>query len=188
MNNNRYPYRRGKTMSAILDKSWHLSQEPEEAKVTAFEFQLWRVFYGFLKWQEDCQQCVANETLSGYELALLHLVRMNEQPKTIYELSRLLNRDDPNNIQYGLGKLIKLGLIKKVKAESLKKALAYQITVKGKQNTDAYRNARCDILIKLFKNHGFEKLKIEEMTQILMTMKGIYDEACRLAASYKQED
>ena len=67
-------------MSNKLDKTWHLADDNEAVMVTEFEFQLWRVFYSFLKWQEDCQY-IGNEPLTGYELALLHIVRMKERQK-----------------------------------------------------------------------------------------------------------
>jgi len=175
-------------MSSKLDKTWHLADDSEAVAVTEFEFQLWRVFYSFLKWQEDCQLYIGNDPLTGYELALLHIVRMKERPKTIYEISRLLNRDDPNNVQYSLGKLIKLGLIEKVKLESTKKALSYQVTAKGIKNTDAYQDARQDILLKLFKDTGIDSLQLETVARSLNSARSLYDEASRLAASYRNED
>jgi predicted MarR family transcription regulator len=172
-------------MQRTIDKTWHLAKNTDEVKVTEFEFHLWRVFNGFLRWQEDNQQYIGNTPLSGYELALLHVVRMNDRPKTIYELARLLNRDDPNNVQYSLGKLTKLGLIKRTHNPNSKKALSYEITQKGIDDTNAYCRARSDILIELFKNFGFENLDLEVTTKTLITLKEFYDEASRMAAVYK---
>ena len=175
-------------MTKKLDKTWHLADDKESILVTEFEFHLWRVFYSFLKWQEDCQQYIGTDPLSGYELALLHIVRMNKRPKTIYEISRLLNRDDPNNVQYSLGKLIKLGLVEKTKSESSKKTLSYQITEKGIENTDAYRESRNNILINLFRDFGIDSLDLDKVARSLNSIRVLYEEASRLAASYRKDE
>ena len=175
-------------MDKTLDKTWHLAEDKESILVTEFEFHLWRVFYSFLKWQEDCQQYLGTEPLSGYDLALLHIVRMKKRPKTIYEISRLLNRDDPNNVQYSLGKLIKLGLVEKSKNDSSQKTLSYQITEKGIENTDSYTESRNNILINLFRDHGIESLELDKVAKSLNSIRVLYEEASRLAASYRKDE
>lgn len=175
-------------MPPKLDKSWHLAENDAEIQVTEFEFQLWRVFYSFLRWQEDCHRYVCGSDLSGYELALLHIIRMKDRPKTIYEISRLLNRDDPNNIQYGLSKLIKLGLVEKDKADTSEKALSYRITQQGRKSTDDYSLARRNVLIELFKQYDLDSLKLEQVAKTLNSLIGIYDEGSRLAAAYKKSN
>src|SRR5947207_1990398 len=101
-------------MMSVLDKTWHLAENEAEIKVTEFELQLWRVFYGFLRWQEKCENIANGTDLTGNELAILHVVRMKNRPKAINDIMRLLNRDDTFNIHYSIRKLIKMGLIKKV--------------------------------------------------------------------------
>lgn len=174
-------------MTKKLDKTWHLADDKQALPFTEFEFQLWRVFNGFIKWQEDCQQYVHNQHLTGNELALLHVVRMKDRPKTIYELSRMFNRDDPNNIQYSLGKLIKMGLIEKAKDNSTKKALSYQITKEGIKNTDAYQEARHELLLNLFAKSDIDPEELEQAAKIMNKLRALYDEASWLAASYRNE-
>ena len=104
-------------MNPLIDKTWHLAKTEEETRLTDFEFHLWRVFYGFMRWQEGCEK-VANQTdLTGSELSILHIIRMKDRPKTLNELMRLLNRDDNFNINYSLKKLIKNGLIQKISSD-----------------------------------------------------------------------
>ncbi len=172
-------------MPEKLDKTWHLAKDAAEVKVTEFEFQVWRCFYGFLRWQEDCQRYACGDSLTGNELSLLHIIRMNDQPKTIYELSRLLNRDDPNNIQYSIGKLIEKGLVAKEKITP--KVLHYRITKEGIKNTDTFCKARSAILVELFKKFDMDRLDVEKITEGLSAIKGIYDEASHLAAAYKKK-
>ncbi len=163
---------------------WHLAENEQELKLTNFEFLLWRVFYGFMRWQEDCQSCIdENNELNAYDLSILHIIRMNERPKNVYELGSLLNRNDVPNIQYSIRKLLKLGFVEKYKGGP-KKSLAYQITEKGIENTNAYIEARKNILINALKNE-FEELDLAYTTKALTTIKGIYDEAGRIAASYR---
>lgn len=175
-------------MATKLDKTWHLADNQDALPLTEFEFQLWRVFNGFIKWQEDCHQYVHNQHLTGNELALLHVVRMKDRPKTIYELSRMFNRDDPNNIQYSLGKLVKMKLIEKVKDDSTKKSLSYQITHEGIKNTDAYQEARHDLLLNLFKKSDIRPEEIEQVAKLMNKIRGIYDDASWLAASYRNDE
>ena len=165
-----------------IDKTWHLAQSTEEIKVTEFEFQLWRVFYGFLRWQKECEHSANDTDLIGDELAILHVIRMKDKPKTTYDLARLLNRDDTFNINYIIRKLLKRGLIKKVPAQGSKKMLAYQITEAGIKNTDAYTSVRKSILINMFIKET--ELNLEEISKTLAKLKAIYDEADRAAASY----
>lgn len=96
-----------------LDKTWHLIPNEEQMALTNFEHLLWRLFYSFSRWQEDCQARTEID-LTANEVALVHIVRIKDRPKTIYEIARIINRDDIPNIQYSVTKLQKLGLIKKV--------------------------------------------------------------------------
>ena len=170
-------------MSPLVNKTWHLAKNEEEAKLTDFEFQLWRVFYGFTRWQEGCEK-VANQTdLTGSELSLLHIIRMKDRSKTINELTRLLNRDDNFNVNYSIQKLIKNGLIRKILSDkNNKKAFSYEITEEGIKNTDAYTALRQSILIELLKKK--KELDLEKFTDMLSELIAIYEEADRTVLTY----
>ncbi|WP_339049649.1 winged helix DNA-binding protein [Rickettsiella endosymbiont of Xylota segnis] len=171
-------------MNNLVDKTWHLAKNEEETKLTDFEFQLWRVFYGFTRWQEGCER-VANQTdLTGSELSLLHIIRMKDRPKTISELTRLLNRGGSAfNINYSIQKLIKNGLIRKlVDEKNNKKAFSYEITEEGIKNTDAYTALRQNILIELFKKK--KELNLEQFTSVLSELIALYEEADRAVLAY----
>lgn len=161
---------------STIDKKWHLAQTEAEIGVTEFELQLWRVFYGFLRWQEECEKSVNGTGLTGNDLAVLHVIRMKDKPKTIYDVGRLLNRDDNFNIHYSVKKLLKIGLIEKaVSPSSLKKPVYYQATQEGVKNTNAYTEVRRSILIDMFLDKN--DLNLEELTKTLIKLKSIYDEA-----------
>lgn len=167
----------------VLDKTWHLARNEAEIKVTEFEIQLWRVFFGFSRWQEECEKSVNGIELTANELAILHAIRMKDKPKTIADIGRLLNRNDNHNIRYSINKLLKLGLIEKVKtSQENHKNFSLQATSAGIQDTDAYGEMRKNILINMFNQET--DLNLEEINKALMKIKAIYDEADRVIASY----
>ena len=83
-----------------LDLRWHLAESAVEVDTTELEFALMRTFEGFGRWQSECLASVCDLAATGPENALLHIIRMNDRPKTIKDLARLTNRDDVPNIQY----------------------------------------------------------------------------------------
>lgn len=165
-----------------LDSSWSSSSDSsdkDEVLVTEFELQLWRVFSGFLRWQEECERNANATPLSGNELAILHIIRMKNRPKSLTDIERLLNRNDTHNIRYSTSKLLKLGLIKKTLSTYSGKNYYFQITEAGIQDTDNYSKIRKMILINMFKELN---LDLEEITKSLTKVKAIYDEADRAVA------
>lgn len=166
----------------LLDRQWHLAQTEEELKVTDFEIQLWRVFFGFLRWQQECERNVNGTNLLGQDLSVLHVIRMKDRPKSITDIARLLNRDDTFNIQYSVRKLTKMGLIQSAKISG-SKSVAYQMTSEGIKNTDNLAQARKKILIEMFINNN-DDLDLEIATKTLSKLKSIYDAAEHAAASH----
>ncbi len=166
-----------------IDKTWHLADSEEEISWTEFELQLWRVYYAFERWQIECEKVSNGLKLSVDELAVLHIIRMNERSKTIAEIGRLLNRVDPFNINYIIKNLIKRGLVKKDE-ESSGQQLLYTTTEAGIENTNAYRKARKNILFSEFLQE-VKNTKIKEILKRLTKVKNIYDEAYQVASSYK---
>lgn len=166
-----------------LSKSWHLAESEEEVKISEFELLLWRVFNGFVRWHEDCENSVNNLELTANELAILHLIRMKDRPKSIYEIAHLLNRTDFANVQYSVRKLLKLDLIEK--ADTVNKA-TYKITAKGIADTSAYSQARREILVKLFPLcEGESETKLDDVSKYILKLIQVYDEASRAAMSYQ---
>jgi predicted MarR family transcription regulator len=166
-----------------VDKNLHLSQTNEEINITEFELQLWRVFNGFIRWVEECERNVNNTDLDGYEMSILHVIRMKDRPKSINDINRILNRTDTFNVQYSIKKLLKLGLIKKDRATlPRKRHITYCITENGIKNTEIYSFARRQILIDLFLKH--DNLALGEIVKTFATINRIYSEAEQAAASY----
>lgn len=162
------------------EKPWHLSQNESEKEVTDFELQLWRVFYGFIRWQEECEKNVNNTGLVGNELAVLHVVRMKDKPKTISDIARILNRTDMYNINYSLRKLLKKGLVKKNRSNQGVKTFVYEITPKGIENTTVFSKMRRNVLVETFMRN--KSIPLKEMASNMLKIKSVYDEADSIVA------
>ncbi len=169
-----------------IDKTWHLSTSQEETNLTEFELQLWRVYFGFVRWQQQCELSSSKIDLSADELAILHIVRMRDQPKSNADIGILLNRIDYFNINYTINKLVKKGFIQKENPKSKQKQNRYVVTEKGRKNTDAYSEARKSILNEF--SSYMSEMNLDDVAKSLMKMKNFYDEATRVAASYKPKE
>jgi len=167
-----------------LDYRWHLAQSDVEIDTTELEFALMRAFEGFGRWQSECLASVSEIAAAGPENALLHIIRMNDRPKTIKDLARLTNRDDIPNIQYSLRKLLAAGLV--VRMGSGRSGVTYQVTDDGRRITDDYGEVRRNLLIAAIDNlPGFAD-RLAEATRTLNLLTGIYAEASRVAATHRR--
>lgn len=168
----------------VLDRSWHLSATRSEVDTTELEFAVMRTFESFGRWQSECLASVIDVAASGPENALLHVIRMNDRPKSVKELARLMNRDDVPNIQYSLRKLIAADLVEK--QGSPRAGVTYQVTALGHQVTESYAAIRKALLISAIDNVPDFRRRLAEATQTLNLLAGIYEEVSRVAATYRR--
>jgi predicted MarR family transcription regulator len=167
-----------------LDWHWHLAGGPIEVDTTELEFALMRTFEGFGRWQSECLASVCDLAATGPENALLHIIRMNDRPKTIKELARLTNRDDVPNIQYSLRKLIGAGLV--IRKGAGRTGVTYEVTDEGRRVTDDYGAVRRRLLIQAVTGvPGFAE-RLAEATRTLNLLSGIYEEISRVAATHRR--
>lgn len=167
-----------------LDWHWHLAADAGEVDVTELEFALMRTFEGFGRWQSECLASVCDLAATGPENALLHIIRMNDRPKSIKELARLTNRDDVPNIQYSLRKLIGAGLV--LRRGAGRSGVTYEVTEEGRRVTDDYGALRRRLLIRAVQNlPGFGE-RLAEATRTLNLLSGIYEEISRVAATHRR--
>lgn len=173
----------GPAPDSRLDYRWHLAESPVEVDTTELEFALMRAFEGFGRWQSECLASVSDVAAAGPENALLHIIRMNDRPKTIKDLARLTNRDDIPNIQYSLRKLLAADLVSR--SGSGRSGVTYQVTEAGRQITDEYGAVRRRLLIAAIDDlPGFAE-RLAEATRTLNLLTGIYAEASRVAATHR---
>ena len=174
----------GEAKSPGLDLRWHLAESAIEVDTTELEFALMRTFEGFGRWQSECLASVCDLAATGPENALLHIIHMNDRPKTIKDLARLTNRDDVPNIQYSLRKLIGAGLV--LRKGAGRSGVTYLVTDEGRRVTDDYGALRRRLLLQAVANvPGFSD-RLAEATRTLNLLTGIYEEISRVAATHRR--
>ncbi len=167
-----------------LDFRWHLAHSAVEVEATELEFALMRTFEGFGRWQSECLAGVCDLAATGPENALLHIIRMNERPKTMKDLARLTNRDDVPNIQYSLRKLLAAGLVERQGAG--RSGVTYQCTVEGRRVTDEYGVLRRRLLLAEIASLPGFSARLAEAARTLNVLSGIYEEVARVAATHRR--
>jgi predicted MarR family transcription regulator len=114
------------------------------------------------------------------------VVRMHNRPKNSATIARMINRDDIPNIQYSLRKLESANLIQKSK-EKPGKIFSYSVTGLGRKVTDEYSNIRSDLLMKAIGTISNIDERLEEMTQLMGVMTGIYEEMARSSSTFSAQ-
>jgi predicted MarR family transcription regulator len=166
-------------------RNWHLAKDETELKVTELEFSLMRVLEAFARWVAAADEIVGMAELKHVEHVIIHVIRMQNRPKSGATIARLLNRDDLPNIQYSLRKLESSGLIQKNK-EAGTKNYTYSITELGERLTNEYSKLRSELLIRKLKSLTDFDDRLENATQLLSILTGIYEESARSSATYNR--
>ena len=162
---------------------WPLGKDPHDVSTTEFEWAVMRFFSAF---ERSCLQLsitAGSNDLSFQELVLLHVVGMQHHAQTSHSIARQLNRDDIQNLQYALRKLEKRGLVKKSFGDRNKTA-HYSITPEGRESVGLYAKIRAQLLTGRTELVSEIDEKLEEATQLLSVLTGIYDDVARVAATY----
>lgn len=167
-----------------LDFRWHLAGDEVEVASTELEFALMRAFEGFGRWQSECLAVVCDLAASGPENVILHIIRMNDRPKSIKDLSRLTNREDIPNMQYALRKLMKAGLVAKRGAG--RTGVTYEITDAGRKVTDDYSIIRQRLLIEEIRNIPGYPDRLTDAVRTLNILSGLYEQVSRVAATHRK--
>lgn len=171
--------------SAVADDlTWHLADDALAVRLTQLEYALMRANEAFSRWQSECLASSTDLAATGAENTLLHVIRMNDRPKSAKELARLTNRQDMPNIQYGLRKLLKAGLIGR--EGSSRTGVTYHITDEGRAVTDRYAEVRRMFLLSLLPRLDNAETALSEAAQTLELMSGIYDAAALSAVTHRK--
>jgi predicted MarR family transcription regulator len=121
--------------------------------------------------------------LKFQEVILVHVVAMQRGEPTAASLARQLNRDDVQNLQYSLRKLVEgKYLLQSKKAGS--RVVTYSIDTKGQQFVEDYADMRSKLLAS---RTGFiEDIdeKLGSASQLLGVLTGIYDSAAMVSSTY----
>ena len=127
----------------------------------------------------------SGKNLSASDGAILNVIAMRNRPKGITEIGRLLNRDDITNVQYTIRKLMQEKLIEKTTTDKRKKGVYYRTTEEGMTVIDRYVMLRKKLLVKLTETVRGMNDQMENASQILDLMTGIYEQAARVAATHR---
>ena len=166
-------------------RNWHLAKDKTELNVTELEFALMRVLEAFSRWVAAADEMVGLSELKHAEHVILHVIRMQNRPKSGATIARLLNRDDLPNIQYSLRKLEAADLIQKFK-DGGGKGLSYGITPLGERMTNEYSKLRSELLIRNVKTLTDFDDRVEGAAQLLSILTGIYEESARSCAGFNR--
>ncbi|XWN30111.1 MAG: winged helix DNA-binding protein [Devosia sp.] len=167
-----------KRKKAATEESEGSDESVYETRLAEFEYALWHVGAAFARWRRDCLANVSDLNLTNTEAAILHAVHMSGAPKGLMEVSRLLHRDDIANLQYGLKKLTKLGLIERQGRS--RKATVYAASPEGAALVEAYLARRREVLLRLFMQAAPSPDKLEDIIMRLHVMIGLYDQSSDL--------
>ena len=175
--------------AAILDqgiyKGWHLGNTRHEAMTTELEWAMIRFEQAFQRFIMQLGSMCGLADLSYAELVLLHVIRMQESPKTAAILARQLNMDGVTNIQYSLRKLLKLKLVNKIKGAN-SKIYTYDVTKTSSAMLDKYAQIRRDMLTDQTQHIEHIDKKLIETAKLISMLTGIYDEASRISGTYSR--
>ncbi len=172
-----------------FDRHWHMALNDHEVALTEIEFAIFRIFSAFHRWMDDLAACCQDEAepqCNGVDFSLLNVIRMHDRAKSISEVGRLLNRDDTSNLQYSIRKLTKYGFIKKVGGAGKKKGATYTATDKGIDATNRYAKFRKDLLLPLTQSIARSDQRMEQVTNMLTLLSGIYNQAACVAATHRE--
>lgn len=168
-----------------LDKHWHLGKSEGELITADFEYALMRCIESFNGWQQECLAAVAGHKVSATDNVVLHVTRMNDRPKSVTEIAKLMNRSDLSNLKYSIRKLVDAGLLKKVSEGGKRKGMRYQATEAGISLTEAYAELREEQLMpQISAISGHQEMQ-DQATRALNLLSGIYDQAAHIIAFHR---
>lgn len=174
----------GPSCGESIDRSWHLARTPPELAVADLEYALMRCYEAFARWQAECLASVGDFAHSGAENALLHIIRMNDRPKSIHDLAHMTNRQDIPNIQYSLRKLVGAGLVSRSGAG--RSGVTYEATELGRAVTERYAEVRSEVLVAAVVAVPELDQRLQAASRTLELMTGIYEQAARTAATHRR--
>lgn len=164
--------------SKPIVSSAHLAQSGSPA-LSELEFSLTLAAASFQRWMVRCASA-AGEQLSPVEVLILHTIRHRQRPKRFADIMLVLHIEDAHIVNYVVRKLEAASLVKS-RREGKEKLI--EVTDKGIQFCDAYREVRDQLLIETVKEANLSEESISQVASKLRALSGIYNEAARAAAT-----
>ena len=160
----------------------HIGQT--DIEMALFEFQHAAICYIEAFYRHIEHQLIritGDPNMSAQDCVILHAIRLGDRPKSIPDIQHFTNRSDIANIQYGVRKLAKAGLVMKARNQPGRGA-TYELTRKGRDVTDEYVRARREVIALL--PHAPEALiaEVGNATRAMLQLTGVYDHVSRTDA------
>lgn len=172
-----------KSQATAPTRAWHLGTTHHEAVTTEFEWSILRFFQAFERYCMQIAHISGLADLSFSELILLHVIGLQDTPKTVGLLARQTNTDSVTNVQYSLRKLVAYELVVKIR-EGKSKVFTYDVTDKGRELINQYAHFRQWVLTEQTKSIESIDRKLSEAARLISMLSGVYDEAVRVSATY----
>lgn len=166
---------------------WHLAHTSLEAAATELEWALLRWREAFDRYNRQALNMLGLTTVSIQEMTVLHIVGLHDRAKPASMIANLLNRDDVQNIQYSLRKLMGLDLVRKAR-DGAGKNTNVEVTEKGRQVCDEVANIRRQLLIRQIGELENGEARLLFSARTVSMLIGLYDEAGRASTGYMALD
>ncbi len=151
--------------------SWHLSE---------FEYGMIIANNAFSRWMVRCMNAAGYTDFSPLDVLVLHDVNHRKREKRLVDICFVLHVEDHHTINYSLRKLVKLGLVEKMKRGE---EIFYSTTEEGCEVCKRYRETRERCLTFVYRNLEQEGDEVSQAESLLRLLSGLYDQASRAAAS-----
>jgi predicted MarR family transcription regulator len=161
--------------------SAHLASEKLTA-LSEFEFALMMSGNAFARWIVRCMAAAGQPDLAALDVMVLHSVNHRDRPKRLADLCLVLNVEDSHTVNYGLKKMVRLGL---VSGERRGKEIFYSTTARGRALCMEYRKIREELLGEAYALLGQPQSQadLSRIADLMRILSGMYDQASRAAAS-----
>jgi len=166
---------------------WHLATTPLEAATTELEWALLRWYQAFDRYSLLTLSMLGFQGMTMSELAIVNIVGLHDRPKPANMIASLLNRDDIQNVQYSLRKLLATGLIMKTEGGTGKNA-NLTVTKKGRRLCDEFASLRRQLLITHVAQLGNGEARLLYSAKTVSMLTGLYDEVGRTSTAYTLHD
>lgn len=164
--------------SSPIVSSAHLASGGSPA-LSEVEYSLILAANAFQRWMVRCA-AAAGAQLSPLEILILHSVRHRDRPKRFMDILLVLHIEDTHLANYAVRKLVKAGLVT-TRREGKEKVV--EVTKKGIEFCDRYRELREKLLVQTVVARGIGEKKLSEVATVLRLLSGDYSQAARAAAT-----
>ena len=167
--------------------SWHgdwlLGTGDHGIAVTELEWGILRFFAAFERSCEQLSRLATADGLKFQEVIVVGVVAMQRGHPTASSLARQLNRDDVQNLQYTLRKLVDNGYLSQSKKTG-SRVVTYAVSKKGRKFITDYFTVRSKLLTQ--KTGLIEDIdaKLSGASELVSVLTGLYDGAAMTSSTY----